>query len=291
MIRLEEDAANRRSPLDRIADRIAALVGTVGFVATHLAWYALWLSINTGLLPVLRPFDRYPFSLLCLLISMEAVLLTSFVLIKQNRMGIRSDRRDHLDLQVNLLAEREVTKVMNMLQRMSDHLGMPTEQCWTKRRATSRGPPRSRRSTTSSSARCRRTDRRDGLKRDDLAGPARPADTRAMSPVQERAKRTMYTASTAFLEALDSRRRRLHLRQSRQRPSGADRGDRGSARVGAHGARRSSPARTRWSALSAAHGHCAGLAAARRPWWCMWNAARRRWPAPSTMRRRAACRC
>ena len=128
IIRLEERVATRRSPLDRIADRIAAMVGTVGFVAAHLVWYALWLSINTGLLPIVKPFDRYPFSLLCLLISMEAVLLTSFVLIKQNRMGIRSERRDHLDLQVNLLAEREVTKVMHMLQRISDHLGMDPGQ-------------------------------------------------------------------------------------------------------------------------------------------------------------------
>jgi uncharacterized membrane protein len=128
IIRLEERAATRRSPLDRVADRIAAMVGTVGFVAVHLVWYALWLSINTGLLPVVKPFDRYPFSLLCLLISMEAVLLTSFVLIKQNRMGIRSERRAHLDLQVNLLAEREVTKVMHMLHRISDHLGMPSDE-------------------------------------------------------------------------------------------------------------------------------------------------------------------
>jgi uncharacterized membrane protein len=127
IIRLEERAANRRSRLDRLADRIANMVGTIRFVAVHLVWYAVWIAINTGLIPLVRPFDRYPFSLLCLLISMEAVLLTSFVLIKQNRMGIRSDRRDHLDLQVNLLAEREVTKIMHMLHRISDHLGMSTE--------------------------------------------------------------------------------------------------------------------------------------------------------------------
>jgi uncharacterized membrane protein len=127
IIRLEERAANRRSRLDRLADRIANMVGTIRFVAVHLAWYILWILVNTGLIPIVRPFDHYPFSLLCLLISMEAVLLTAFVLIKQNRMGIRSDRRDHLDLQVNLLAEREVTKIMHMLHRMSHHLGIEAD--------------------------------------------------------------------------------------------------------------------------------------------------------------------
>jgi uncharacterized membrane protein len=66
-----------------------------------------------------RPLDPYPFPLLQLLLTLEAVLLTSFVLIRQNRMSQKADQRAHLDLQINLLAEKEITKVLQLLQRMS----------------------------------------------------------------------------------------------------------------------------------------------------------------------------
>ena len=69
-------------------------------------------------------FDPYPFQLLCMLVSLEGVLLSTFVLIKQNRMSNRADRRAHLDLQMNLLTEKEVTKVIQLLERISDHLGL-----------------------------------------------------------------------------------------------------------------------------------------------------------------------
>jgi hypothetical protein len=72
----------------------------------------------------LQGFDPYPFSLLSVVLSMEAVLLTSFVLIRQNRMSKRVDQRSHLDLQINLLSEKEVTKVLQVLQRISRHLGI-----------------------------------------------------------------------------------------------------------------------------------------------------------------------
>jgi uncharacterized membrane protein len=69
-------------------------------------------------------FDPYPFSLLSVVLSLEAVLLTSFVLIRQNRMSKRADQRSHLDLQINLLSEKEVTKVLQILQRITLHLGI-----------------------------------------------------------------------------------------------------------------------------------------------------------------------
>ncbi len=72
-------------------------------------------------------FDPYPFQLLCMLVSLEGVLLSTFVLIKQNRMSLRADRRAHLDLQVNLLTEKEVTKVLQLLERVSARLGMEVD--------------------------------------------------------------------------------------------------------------------------------------------------------------------
>ncbi|MBN9562950.1 MAG: DUF1003 domain-containing protein [Alphaproteobacteria bacterium] len=121
---LEAEALGRRTTADRASDAIAAFVGTIGFVALHLVWFALWASINTGLIPFVPAFDPYPFQLLCMIVSMEGVLLATFVLIKQNRMSYLSDRRAHLDLQVNLLAEREVTRLLQITGEIARRVGV-----------------------------------------------------------------------------------------------------------------------------------------------------------------------
>lgn len=124
VIQVEEEVRKRRGIKDRIADAIGTFAGTVGFVLLHLAWFAAWVVINAGLVPRLPRFDPYPYQLLCMIVSLEGVLLSTFVLIKQNRMTLSSDRRNHLDLQINLLTEKEVTKVIQMLERMAAHMGM-----------------------------------------------------------------------------------------------------------------------------------------------------------------------
>ena len=116
VIRMEQEQEHERSTKDKVADSIGTFAGTVTFVAVHLVWFALWAAINTRLLPFVPAFDPYPFQLLCMIVSLEGVLLSTFVLIKQNRMGQRSDRRNQLDLQINLLTEKEVTKVIQMLE-------------------------------------------------------------------------------------------------------------------------------------------------------------------------------
>jgi uncharacterized membrane protein len=121
---LEAEALKRRTPADRASDAIAAFVGTIGFVALHLVWFALWASINAGLIPFIPAFDPYPFQLLCMIVSMEGVLMSTFVLIKQNRMGYLSDRRAQLDLQVNLLAEREVTRLLQIAGEIARRVGV-----------------------------------------------------------------------------------------------------------------------------------------------------------------------
>lgn len=124
VVRLEESQMRGRSPADRIADAIADFSGTVAFVVLHLVWFALWAAVNVGVVPGIEAFDPYPFQLLCMIVSMEGVLLATFVLIKQNRMGRISDHRGHLDLQINLLAEKETTKLIQMLTRISEQLGI-----------------------------------------------------------------------------------------------------------------------------------------------------------------------
>ena len=113
IVRLEEEALKGRTVADRISDAIANFVGSIPFVAVHVVWFGIWVALNAGI----WKFDPYPFALLCMLVSLEGVLLSTFVLIKQNRMSQRADQRGHLDLQINLLAEKEVTKILQ-LQRL-----------------------------------------------------------------------------------------------------------------------------------------------------------------------------
>jgi uncharacterized membrane protein len=127
VVRLEIEATNRRTTADRIADLIAGFAGTLLFVVLHLVWFVVWAVVNAGLIPFIPAFDPYPFNLLTMVVSMEGVLLATFVLIKQNRMGARSEERNHLSLQINLLAEQEITKVLGMLDRISDQLGIRRE--------------------------------------------------------------------------------------------------------------------------------------------------------------------
>lgn len=127
IIQLEEEQERGRTFSDRIADAIASFAGRVVFVLLHLLWFGFWTLINLGVLKLVPAFDPYPFQLLCMLVSLEGVLLSTFVLIKQNRMSNRADRRAHLDLQINLLTEKEVTKVIQLLERISAHLGVDEE--------------------------------------------------------------------------------------------------------------------------------------------------------------------
>jgi uncharacterized membrane protein len=121
--RLQEKAAQQRTRLQCAADRIVALAGRESTVAIHAAVFALWIGLNSGIHGV-RPFDPFPFVLLTMIVSLEAIFLTLFVLATQNRMTTDADRRAHLDLQVNLLSEQEMTLLLQMLREVCDHLGL-----------------------------------------------------------------------------------------------------------------------------------------------------------------------
>jgi uncharacterized membrane protein len=122
ILRLENTELRRRSWTDVLADAIAGFTGSISFVILHLLWFSSWAAWNTGMLTSAKPFDPYPFQLLAMIVSLEGVLLVTFVLIKQNRMTHLSDRRAHLDLQINLLAEREATHVLRLLRRVAHRL-------------------------------------------------------------------------------------------------------------------------------------------------------------------------
>ena len=87
------------------------------FLVFHVVWFAGWILLNTGVVGV-RPFDPFPFGLLTLIVSLEAIFLSIFVLMSQNRAARLADRRAHLDLQIDLLAERELTAMLHMLRAL-----------------------------------------------------------------------------------------------------------------------------------------------------------------------------
>jgi uncharacterized membrane protein len=122
--KMEHDALNRRTATERLSDAITKLVGNVGFLLGQLIFVAAWSLLNLHLIPGWRDFDPFPFGVLALIVSSESVFLTIFVLISQNRMARQSERRSHLDLQVSMLSEQELTTILQMLQKLCQHMGV-----------------------------------------------------------------------------------------------------------------------------------------------------------------------
>jgi uncharacterized membrane protein len=114
-------AEESRGLKERIADAITRVAGSLGFVLFHVAWFGAWVLVNAGLFG-LRPFDPVPFGMLTTIVSLEAIFLSTFVLVSQNRQAEIADQRAQLDLQINLLAEYEVTKMLKLQDAMAKHL-------------------------------------------------------------------------------------------------------------------------------------------------------------------------
>ena len=116
---LERQSIHNLPALDRMTDTITACAGSRTFVVGHIVWFAVWVLANRGA----HAFDPYPFPLLNVIVSLEAIFLASFVLMTQNRMTKQADRRAHLDLQINLLAEQELTAILQMLYALCQKAG------------------------------------------------------------------------------------------------------------------------------------------------------------------------
>lgn len=121
--RLEERASSLQ---DRIANKITRFTGSMRFVYLHAAIYGLWIIANLGLVPGLDPWDP-SFVVLAMIASVEAIFLSTFILITQNRMAATADRRAELDVQISLLAEHEITKLVQMVSAIAERMGVPPE--------------------------------------------------------------------------------------------------------------------------------------------------------------------
>ena len=122
--KLEHEALHRRTATERVSDAIAKLVGNVGFLLAQLLLIFGWSLVNLHMIPGVRAFDPFPFGVLALVVSSESVFLTIFVLISQSRMARQSERRAHLDLQIGMLSEQELTTLLQMLQKLCQHMGV-----------------------------------------------------------------------------------------------------------------------------------------------------------------------
>jgi len=123
-LRARAEADERKAPLSsRVADRITRFTGSMLFVLIHLIFYSGWILINLGLVPGIPRFDP-SFVILAMEASVEAIFLSTFVLISQNRMSALSDRRAKLDLHINLLAEHELTKLADLVARIAERVGV-----------------------------------------------------------------------------------------------------------------------------------------------------------------------
>jgi uncharacterized membrane protein len=109
---------------DRAADRITAFSGSMPFLYLHAARFGAWIALNLGWLGPRRTFDPYPFGLLTMIVSLESIFLATYVLLSQNRQAEAAERRAELDLQINLLTEYEVTRVLKLVDAIADHLGL-----------------------------------------------------------------------------------------------------------------------------------------------------------------------
>jgi len=104
----------KRTPADRIADWLTASFGTVSFLALNAVFFAAWIIWNTGLIPGLAPIDPFPFGLLTMVVSLEAICLAIVVLISQNRETKIAELREEVELYINTYAESEITKLIRL---------------------------------------------------------------------------------------------------------------------------------------------------------------------------------
>jgi uncharacterized membrane protein len=123
--RQEEEFLAGRTASERIGDWFGGFIGSLGFIASHLLFFTGWILINTLHIAGLRQFDPPPFALLDTMVALEAIFLASFIVMRQSRLSRRSDERDHLMLQVLILAEKEITAVLNVQRTMAARIGVP----------------------------------------------------------------------------------------------------------------------------------------------------------------------
>ncbi|MDB5114533.1 MAG: hypothetical protein JWQ79_25 [Mucilaginibacter sp.] len=124
---LKSELGFTKTPADHFAVAIANLFGSLTFLVGCISFFVVWIAWNLRLLPGLNPFDPFPFPILEMTVSLFAIILSVSVLINQNRQGKIDKIRQQVDFEVNVRAENEVTKILNMMHDIHRHLGLNTK--------------------------------------------------------------------------------------------------------------------------------------------------------------------
>lgn len=114
-------------PAERLILRVTRFSGSIPFITLHAAWFGLWICLNL-MLPSRLRWDPFPFTFLTLVVSLEAIFLSTFILVTENREAAVAERRMHLDLQINLMAEQESTRMFALLRKIAENLGVHPPQ-------------------------------------------------------------------------------------------------------------------------------------------------------------------
>jgi uncharacterized membrane protein len=119
---LAAEHAAQRSAIERVADRLTRIAASTPFFVVHALWFTAWMVVNTGQLGI-PPFDPFPFGLLTMIVSLEAIFLSIFVLMVQSRESAVEELREEVSLQVLLRMEEEVTKTLQLVAGLYSRLG------------------------------------------------------------------------------------------------------------------------------------------------------------------------
>jgi uncharacterized membrane protein len=114
----EAQELKKRPIAIKFADNVTQLAGSIPFLSINALFFGSWIAINSGLVPGIAPFDPYPFVMLTTIVSLEAIILSIVILMSQNRQSIIATLREETQLQVNLIAEREITKTLKLLDKI-----------------------------------------------------------------------------------------------------------------------------------------------------------------------------
>lgn len=121
-LRAKED--EKRSFSERVADRVSEIFGSMTFLVINVVFFAVWIVLNTNIIPGVEPFDPYPFGFLTMAVSLEAIILAILVLISQNRAEKIGELREEIDLQIDILTEEELTKLLHMVALLLEKQGI-----------------------------------------------------------------------------------------------------------------------------------------------------------------------
>lgn len=121
---IEVKSLRDRSFLVRIADDLTSISGSPTFLFLHIVFFMSWVFANVGWVPGITPFDPFPFGLLTMVVSLEAIFLSIFILVSQNRSSYVNTIRDEVHMQINLAAEREITKILEILADVRKKVGI-----------------------------------------------------------------------------------------------------------------------------------------------------------------------